>query len=95
MAIAYMPEHLRLAPTLFRKPTRMVVGRVALWGEIEEGEKAYRAEYAKPVELFVPHVTKVGHLYAADVRDALSSIYDVPARLVRALDEIELAEAAA
>ena len=34
--------------------TGLILGRVALWGEIAEHERGYRAQYAYPVSLVVP-----------------------------------------
>lgn len=40
--------------------SNIVVGKVALWGRVFQGERGYRAEYAYPRELFVVPETFVG-----------------------------------
>lgn len=84
-AVAYMPRHLRGFPALISQSTTFVLGRVKLTGDVIEGEVGFKGEKARVAELFVPSVFKVHRqpVYAAEARDALSSIYNVPAHVVK------------
>jgi len=71
-------------PLLFRD--ERVIGRVALWGTVVEGQLGWRASYAYPVELFVPApaVVQSGlrrRAHADEIRGALEE-YRVPVDLV-------------
>lgn len=35
---------------------KAVIGRVAMWGKVIPGTQGWRAQYARPIELFVPYV---------------------------------------
>ena len=52
---SYSPSQVRGAGVVHR-----VIGKVALWGKVIEGELGWRAEYAYPAEIWIPrefHVT--------------------------------------
>jgi hypothetical protein len=57
-----------------------VVGRVANWGKVIEGSQGWRAQYAYPVELFVP-------FEAWRLAKPLGSLYGVPVSLKDILTE--------
>jgi hypothetical protein len=63
-----------------------VIGRVALWGEVVEGELGWRASRAYPIELFVPApaVVRSGLRRRAHVDEILQSLeeYRVPVDVV-------------
>ncbi|HET8605796.1 MAG TPA: hypothetical protein VFL66_02080 [Gaiellaceae bacterium] len=64
---------------------RQVLGRVALWGEVVECERGYRASLAYPIELYVAARAAGGMLRdgAAEVAAALED-YGVPVAVVDA-----------
>jgi hypothetical protein len=50
-----------------------VVGQVAMWGKIVEGDRGYRAQYAYPTKIQIPRTVKgrEQHLTAREVQIAL------------------------
>jgi hypothetical protein len=79
-------EHLRSMGYIkhsTREDTVGVVGRLANWGKVIEGSQGWRAEFAYPVELYVP-------FDAMRLGPALKKAYGVPVRLLNTLaDEWE------
>jgi hypothetical protein len=55
-----------------------VIGQVALWGKVIEGENGYRAQYAYPVKLMIPRILKGRemHLTAREVQTGLAHYCD-------------------
>jgi hypothetical protein len=94
-AAGYLPDSLRCVggPPLFQKRTRAVIGKVALWGLVKEHKMGYRAEYAKPVALWVPvsFGFPVGgnEMTPERVARSLSATYEVPAKLFRHTRDLE------
>jgi hypothetical protein len=85
-----VPSAAGARPYLERPPVlcrdERVIGRVALWGDVVEGQSGWRASHAYPVELFVPlpPVVQKGlrrRAYAEEIRIALEE-YRVPVDLV-------------
>jgi hypothetical protein len=65
-----------------RRIVHRVVGRVALWGEVVEGPRGWRASRAYPAELWVPEVHVNGRRVAGLEAMALDLAgYGVPVRL--------------
>ena len=72
-------------PALLSRDDR-VIGRVALWGNVVEGQFGWRASHAYPVELFVPAPVVVAsglrrRTYVDEILTALE-VYRVPVDLV-------------
>jgi hypothetical protein len=67
----------------------LAIGTVSLWGEVIECERGWRAQFAYPSRIFMPHVSPHAEEYAAGLED-----YRVPVELldtssvVDALDEV-------
>jgi hypothetical protein len=63
-----------------------VIGRVALWGSVVEGQRGWRGEVAYPIELFVPAsaVVQSGFRRRAYVDEIVLGLeaYRVPVDLV-------------
>jgi hypothetical protein len=57
-----------------------VVGKLANWGKVIEGSQGWRAEYAYPVELYLP-------FDAMRLGPALKKSYGVPVRLMNVLTD--------
>jgi hypothetical protein len=76
-SIAAARSYLELPPLLCRDDR--VIGRVALWGDVVEGESGWRASHAYPLELFVPSPV-AGHRYVDEILFALEA-YGVPVDL--------------
>jgi len=85
-----VPSAAAARPYLERPPVlgrdERVIGRVALWGTVIEGQSGWRASHAYPIELFIPApaVTQRGlrrRAYANEIRFALEE-YRVPVDLV-------------
>lgn len=73
------------SPALLCRDER-VIGRVALWGSVVEGQRGWRGELAYPIELFVPAAAVVQsdfwrRTYADEILLALEA-YRVPVDLV-------------
>jgi hypothetical protein len=62
-----------------------VVGRLAMWGKVIEGDQGWRAEYAYPHTIYVPFE---GWRLARPIQRA----YGVPVRLLNLLDSTKLPE---
>jgi hypothetical protein len=88
--LTYLPASVLDAGTFLTK-TSVVFGRVNLWGAVEEHEVGFRAEKARPSELFVPIAFGVGDTYATDAATVLEDAYQVPTRIVRHLDDVAVA----
>jgi hypothetical protein len=73
------------SPALLCRDER-VIGRVALWGSVVEGQRGWRGELAYPIELFVPSaaVLHSGFRRRADLDEILLALesYRVPVDLV-------------
>jgi hypothetical protein len=95
---AYLPPHVRAADrirteALLGYDVVMAVGLVALWGGVIECEWGWRAQYAYPVELWVPsgvrHFRRQGGsaevFGSARVASALSALYAVPVGVATSL----------
>lgn len=79
-------SYLESQPLLGRE--ERVIGRVALWGTVVEGQLGWRASHAYPIELFVPSPAVVWsglrrRAYVDEILFALQA-YRVPVDLVRA-----------
>ena len=59
-----------------------VFGQVSLWGTIVEGEQGWRAQYAYPRQLFLPH-------YDWRLVRPLRELYGIPAKLKNPYGERE------
>jgi hypothetical protein len=73
------------SPALLCRDER-VIGRVALWGSVVEGQRGWRGQLAYPIELFVPAAAVVQsgfrrRAYADEILLALEA-YRVPVDLV-------------
>jgi hypothetical protein len=84
-SVAAARSYLELPPLLC--PDDRVIGRVALWGDVVEGTRGWRASHAYPVELFVPAppVAQRGlrqRAYLNEILFALEAAYEVPVDLV-------------
>lgn len=67
-----------------RQGVARVLGRVALWGEVIECERGFRASFAYPVELHVPlDASGDNRRSAADLAEGLAR-YGVPVELLPA-----------
>ncbi len=65
-----------------RRIVHRVIGKVALWGEVVEGSRGWRASRAYPAELWVPEVHVNGRRVAGLEAMALDLAgYGVPVRL--------------
>ena len=60
-----------------------VFGRALVWGSTVEGRHGWRAEWARPVEIFVPPAVTDGR----DVAEALA-VYGVPVRVLEPVEEL-------
>jgi hypothetical protein len=83
-SVAAARPYLERPPVLCRD--ERVIGRVALWGSVVEGQSGWRASHAYPIELFVPAPAVVlrglrRRAYADEIRLALEE-YRVPVDLV-------------
>lgn len=93
-AAEYLPEKLRHftpEPIPTSPKTRMVFGRVALWGEVIEYEHGYRGEYAYPVDLYVPVVFECWSMGAKRAATQMRESYDVPVHIIRRAADVEVA----
>ena len=85
-ALTYAPKWLG-SPSLIRRHTTFIVGRVELTGRVDEYELGYRGEYAYPLELFVPECFEVVDIArehvigAAEAARRLGDLYEIPARV--------------
>lgn len=88
-----------IAPAILGYDTVVVVGLVALWGEVIVGDRGWRGRYAYPRELFVPSAIRHyrrGRGKRFEVFDspalaeALSELYDVPAQVTRTVQPRQL-----
>ena len=83
-SVAAARSYLELPPLLCRDDR--VIGRVALWGDVVEGPRGWRASHAYPIELFVPSpvVAHRGLRQRAYVNEILFALeaYEVPVDLV-------------
>ena len=61
------------------KPLHRVVGQVALWGEVVQHDRGWRAQYAYPTRLLVP-VRRLNDRPVADVDELVEAleVYGVP-----------------
>lgn len=92
-AVTYLPSCFRDPAAVTMKRARAVIGKVALSGLVKEHEKGYRAEYAKPVALWVP----VSFGFPVDTWEGdperaarlLRDAYDIPVKLFRRVRELE------
>jgi len=64
-----------------RRPVYRVIGRVALWGRVIEGERGWRASHAYPSRLYVPEQSDASSLSPLDVGVALAE-YGVPVEIL-------------
>jgi hypothetical protein len=83
-SVAAARSYLERPPVLCRD--ERVIGRVALWGTVIEGQSGWRASHAYPIELFIPApaVMQRGlrrRAYADEILFALEE-YRVPVDLV-------------
>ena len=89
--LRYVPERVRgLEPNSLGLGLPWIVGRVSLWGEVEEHEIAYRAEFAYPVSLIVPSAFRArrGRILAEEAATLLGEGYDVPVTIVPSLARV-------
>lgn len=90
-ALRYVRARSRqLEPNSLGLGVYMIVGKVHLWGEVEEHEIAYRAEFAYPSALFVPRAfrSRRGRAGADEACVLLWAGYDVPATVVPSLERL-------
>lgn len=72
--------------TALAHPRRLLIGRVALWGDVVEGPLGWRASHAYPIELFVPAsvAAQTGYRRRGYVDETMLALeeYGVPVDLV-------------
>lgn len=91
LACSYLPDRLRrrrFEPIPMLPATGLVYGQVSLWGEVEEGELSYRAEWAYPSRIIVPVSLRVAGREASQAAYMLRDGYGVPVELSRYVDEV-------
>lgn len=89
LASLYLPDFLRSRNGMVQKRCTLVIGRVEMFGVVKEHEMGYRAQKARPHDLYVPVCFGA---YAYDARRAtavLSENYGVPARMFRRAADLE------
>jgi hypothetical protein len=87
-ALADVPHHAQTLPA--RRLANTILGRVALWGKVCQGQQGWRGQYACR-HLYLPRC------FALDLKrtaERLTALYDMPAEVVPALGPTTFAEAA-
>lgn len=83
--MATLPAVIRPADTAFSSPDSAVIGKVALWGKVIEHALGFRAEYAYPLELWIPDtlypfLEELHHLYGVPIHRVACIVFNPSAR---------------
>lgn len=93
-AMRYLPDRLRrrrFTPIHVMPATQLVYGQVAVWGEVEEAELSYRAQWAYPHRIIVPVGFMCAGQDAASAAQTLRDGYGVTVELARYAEELSAA----